>query len=481
MVVVPPGSQNGAIVLLRNRLVTYGGINNLNPQNAVGRVASLTPDGAAAFTRASSQALIIPSNASLQNTGTGLTLAAWFNVTTQSAGFNQVIASKDDDATNAGSEYYMGFANSAHAASPLLFQIQSGAAGVNTDVALDLAFGVPPNGVWLFVVGWYDASGPTVNIQVNNGIVDTVAVVGSPNVTSTAFSIGSDIGVGSFFGGAIDSLGLFKRVLSQAERTSLLQSYPTMVGNGNNPGTLTGGVSYVSDVPGSLTNGNTVSLNFDGSSGYVIAGAGRALRAAGSAFSCWFKPASFPASGGAIGGQSTSSNTFIGLGATNTDIDVITDTGSIGHFTVPAMSAGTWYSLIVNRDTSGNTHVYLNGVESSSGGQALTGALTVDQVGRYFNGLSNAWYPGKVSDVRSFYEALSAGDITAISGGSNSQQITSQYWRFNEGTGTTAVDSYNLGPSEYAQLPTALRTESLATFVSWWDLGEPFGVRYDSR
>jgi len=40
------------------------------------------------------------------------------------------------------------------------------------------SFGVPATSVWYFVCAWHDAAANTINIQVNNGTVDSLAWTG---------------------------------------------------------------------------------------------------------------------------------------------------------------------------------------------------------------------------------------------------------------------------------------------------------------
>jgi hypothetical protein len=74
-------------------------------------------------------------------------------------------------------------------------------------------------GVWNYVVCWYDSS-TGINIQVNNGTVYNNPAGLEPYSSSELFIIGHD-GFSSGFDGIIDEAGLWKRVLTSDERTSL--------------------------------------------------------------------------------------------------------------------------------------------------------------------------------------------------------------------------------------------------------------------
>ena len=72
-----------------------------------------------------------------------------------------------------------------------------------------------------------------------------------------------------------------------------------------------------------------------------------------------------------------------------------------------------------------------------------------------------------------------------MAAGSASTQNPVVYWKFNEASGTTAQDSgYDSALTaqglDYANLPTVMKNESASTFISWWDLGETSGTRYDA-
>jgi hypothetical protein len=82
------------------------------------------------------------------------------------------------------------------------------------------SFGTVPNTTWIFVAAWHDPNANTVNIQVNNGAVD-----------SGAYSAGTYDDTGPFrmfrvlnqsgMEGALDAWGFWKRVLTSGERTLL--------------------------------------------------------------------------------------------------------------------------------------------------------------------------------------------------------------------------------------------------------------------
>ena len=90
------------------------------------------------------------------------------------------------------------------------------------DLAAD-TLGLPVINTWYFVVCWHDASANTVNIQVNNGTVDSAVYSdGSYDSTTSLIVCGAYGSLGNpSYNGYIDEMSIWKRVLTAAERTSL--------------------------------------------------------------------------------------------------------------------------------------------------------------------------------------------------------------------------------------------------------------------
>jgi len=185
------------------------GTNHLTDNNtvtqAVGKIAE-----AAQFTRANSESLSIASNATLVTGDIDFTFAAWvYQDSSPGAGSTYYIASKAPEwillVENVGSR--------------LDFYIND-----TLRVRAD-AFGAPPTATWYFVVVWHDATANTINIQVNNGTVNSQATGATVPPTSTnPFYLGQYGSGATFWDGRIDAVGFWKRVLTAAERTSLYNS-----------------------------------------------------------------------------------------------------------------------------------------------------------------------------------------------------------------------------------------------------------------
>jgi hypothetical protein len=130
----------------------------------------------------------------------------------------------------------------------------------------------------------------------------------------------------------------------------------------------------------------------------------------GSSISFWVKPSSFNT---IWFGQNGSSSTYIYL-ISSTQINVQADASGVQSFTVPAMSTGTWYHVVVTR--SGTTlRVYLDGTESSSGSKTLSFVMTINQFGRYGGGSSGFNPAGNLDEVAIWIgKTLSAGEVTTL-------------------------------------------------------------------
>ncbi len=84
---------------------------------------------------------------------------------------------------------------------------------------------------WILIVAWHDGENDTINIQINDGTVDTLSsVVGGIQTANTSVKtgIGTRDGGGAAgnnnFNGSIDQTAIWCRVLTSAERTALYNS-----------------------------------------------------------------------------------------------------------------------------------------------------------------------------------------------------------------------------------------------------------------
>lgn len=489
---ISPGGYAGASVIVdtagklhygdpvKNNLVDFNGVSDTL---AFGRPA-------AHFNRNLSQALTIASNPTLQGGEHSMTWVAWVKIDTVGV-LPQIILSKDDNRTKRGSEYLLGYYP---AFSGWVWQIEEcchlSPNDGNTWSVISHT-GVPNANQWYFIAAQYDHVAGKVKIWVNMVEDSTTGVPNLSNVTNTPFAVGAVVDDGdttglpeccSYFNGTIKSVGYWSRVLDSAEIATLYNNTALQLPPpGLNPGLMQNGPTFVSDVPTALSD-YIYSVNFDGNNDVTAMSSGVTFNAGGNSISLWFKAQTLD---GMVLGNSSDANGYIRV-LNATTIRVQTNTvGTFKDYTVPTMSTGVWYNLIITRGGSNLTHVFLNGTESSSGGQSQTDGLTLDEVGRYWDGsVPGLNFEGRISDLRIYHSLLSGTDITNIQTNVATSAVPFLWYKLNEGIG---VVNYDYGtapvphPLEYSQLPNSFKFESPNTFVSYYDLSEPYGTRLDAR
>lgn len=192
------------------RVDATGRGNDLTDNNTVtqatGKVGS-----AGQFAAANSESLSHVDNADLSIDPSD-TVAAWVYLDTKTA--NRTIVAKANHPSTREFVLYYDFG-----ANRFIVDVVFGDA--SNPVAVANSFGSPSTGVWYFVTGWLDSVLATANIQINNGAIDSVATTGSPVDGNGTFALGEWQNLGRYMDGRIDEVGLWKRVLTAAERTAL--------------------------------------------------------------------------------------------------------------------------------------------------------------------------------------------------------------------------------------------------------------------
>lgn len=220
------------------------GTNHLTDVNTV-LYAAGKQGNAADFEVSNFEYLTIASNATLQMGDIDFTIAFWMNL--ESTGSRTFVSKYD---TAAGKREYL-----------VLFEGGELRFGVSADgnAVVTLDWGPTPSlATWYFVVAWHDATANTINIQVNDG-----------TPTSAAHSTGLSTGTGTFMLGALslsgtpytvymhdgllDEVSIWKRVLTDEERTWLFNS-----GDGRAYSELA--TIYEQAVAGTLTSAGVIAL-----------------------------------------------------------------------------------------------------------------------------------------------------------------------------------------------------------------------------
>jgi hypothetical protein len=189
--------------------------NNLTNNNAATQVTGNAAPGTKAvrFTAASSQSLSIASNASLQLAGTSWELTTWFNLASDpGGGFFPGLVSKWG---GAGLEYNL-FWDGGN-------QRVSGRASADGSVQSECYSQALVTNTWYFLDMWFDLPNTTLHLNVNNAAstgVPTASLTGT-HAAANAFILGSTAFGSPFLDGIVDSVNLWKRLLTSGERASL--------------------------------------------------------------------------------------------------------------------------------------------------------------------------------------------------------------------------------------------------------------------
>jgi len=162
---------------------------------------------AAYFISANSESLTIPDSADLSTGDISFSIAAWFKL--DGVLNNQAIAAR----YGSSQEYLLRFQG---AAKQVQFYVVSGGS-VNI-----LATNVLSTNTWYFTVAVYNATNNTMYVSVDNKTQSTGTNTG-PSDTTVEFSVGMRNST-DYFGGAIDEVGFWKRVLTSDEIAELYNS-----------------------------------------------------------------------------------------------------------------------------------------------------------------------------------------------------------------------------------------------------------------
>ena len=187
--------------------------NDLTDNNTVTSSAG-KQSNAAQFTSANSESLSITDNAALSMADIDFTVAAWVYMDSTSSVVNTIIA-KGDLGGGATTEYGVYYHSTLNR-----FRVLVGNGSTYGVQSAD-SLGTASTGAWYLVIGWHDATNNTVNIQVNNGAVDTSTYTGGGVDGSGNFRLGWDGDATRYMNGRIDVAAVWKRTLNLGERVAL--------------------------------------------------------------------------------------------------------------------------------------------------------------------------------------------------------------------------------------------------------------------
>jgi hypothetical protein len=190
----------------------------------------------------------------------------------------------------------------------------------------------------------------------------------------------------------------------------------TVVATVGTNGTLLGGdntsAKTVAGPGGSITSG----FDLNGTDDAVdISGAGISF-ATSTAFSVSFW-AKFDLSTGRMVGNSSALTVNRVAKSADTTIIVANSAGTNVSFTVASLGTTIWRHVLVTRTTGNSVRVFVDGVESSSGAQSMTGTFAPNRLGVQ----GSTFHDGKLAQVKIFDSDESANVATlyaeGVSGG----------------------------------------------------------------
>jgi hypothetical protein len=199
------------------------GANDLTDNNTVGSTTGKVGN-AAQFIKANSEYLSIADNAALSMANISFMLSCWVYADTLT---DQAAIMSKGDANNSNTiEYRITFTGT-EGTNRFRFGIGNGTANAGV---LANSLGAPSTATWYFILCWHDAVADTINIQVNNGTVDSASTAIGSFDSAHEFTLGRYSNLdGNYWDGRIDEVGIWKnKVPTVQERSDLYNS-----GNGN--------------------------------------------------------------------------------------------------------------------------------------------------------------------------------------------------------------------------------------------------------
>lgn len=190
------------------------GSNDLTDNNSVASAAGKIGD-AAQFTRASETWLSHADNTDLSMGDIDFSIAAWVWIDTLSVGNPQDCIAKWDF-FEGFEEYLLRF----NASNKFEFFVRDTGNTTTTSIASTTAIS---EDTWYLVLAWHDASGNTLNISVDNGTANSVGYSGGVRDSGSDLNLGrlTHTSTTALLGGRLDSISIWKRLLTTDEKTSL--------------------------------------------------------------------------------------------------------------------------------------------------------------------------------------------------------------------------------------------------------------------
>lgn len=184
------------------------GTNHLTDNNTVTQATGKVGN-AAKFTVANSEFLSIADNTVVSTGDIDFTIAGWFYLDSKTD-YRGLLGKDNGVQQDYGIYYDLAFDR-------LIFYVFDNAS--NYAEVRASALGSPATGTWYFIVAWHDSVANTINIQINNGTVNSTSHSAGVKDSTAPFWIGRD--GATYMDGRIDAVGFWKRILTTAEKTIL--------------------------------------------------------------------------------------------------------------------------------------------------------------------------------------------------------------------------------------------------------------------
>lgn len=196
------------------------GSNDLTDNNTVTQAAGKVGN-AGQFTAANIEYLSLADNADMSTGDIDFTIACWVYMDSKPG--KAGIAGKYELNDSSLREWNMNFRQGAVDRFEFtIYKTDNTSVGVRAN-----NFGAPSTGTWYFIVAWHDSVANTINMQVDNGAIDSTTTAGLLiSDTAATFGVGARDVSGASAGdspwdGRIDEFGFWKKVLSSEEKTDL--------------------------------------------------------------------------------------------------------------------------------------------------------------------------------------------------------------------------------------------------------------------
>ena len=181
------------------------GTNHLTDNNTVGQAAGKLGN-AASFVAANSESLSVADNPELSMGDFDFTLAGWVY-------FDALTATGLVGKWNAAMEEYLVYYDGTN----LRFYVSANGA-TNASIANSQAISTA---TWYFFVAWQDAAANTINLSVNNNTPASLSHSTGVFNGASALRLGHNAEGSTWLNGRLDSVSLWKRLLTADERTQL--------------------------------------------------------------------------------------------------------------------------------------------------------------------------------------------------------------------------------------------------------------------